>query len=339
MTEVYRLSSCLSDATAIARAADVLRGGDLVAFPTETVYGLGANALDAAAVARIFAAKDRPANNPLIVHVAQTDEARELAAEWPDNAARLAARFWPGPLTLALAKRLIVPEIVTAGACTVGLRIPAHPVARALLEAAGVPIAAPSANRSNEISPTTAEHVLKSLDGRIDIVLDGGPTSGGLESTVLDLTARPPRILRPGLIAPAEIEELIGPVERPSLARINSQQPLVSPGQLPRHYAPRALMECCAGGGSERVAALTQQGFRVGWLTSATAGCDTFSADTKAVVTMIIMPTEPAGYAAQLYAALYALDDANVERIVVDLPPDEEPWLAIRDRLRRGSVQ
>ena len=339
MTEVYRLSSCLPDATAIARAADVLRGGGLVAFPTETVYGLAANALDAAAVAKIFAAKDRPANNPLIVHIARIDEARELAAEWPDTAARLAARFWPGPLTLVLAKRPIVPQIVTAAATTVGLRIPAHPVARALLEAAGVPIAAPSANRSNEISPTTAEHVLKSLSGRIDIVLDAGPTSGGLESTVLDLTARPPRILRPGLIAPAEIEELIGPVERPSTILDTSQRPHASPGQLPRHYAPRALMECCAGGGSERVAALTRQGLRVGWLTSAYAGRDTFSADTKAVVTMIIMPTEPAAYSTRLFAALHELDDANVDRIIVDLPPDEEPWLAIRDRLRRGSVQ
>src|SRR5437016_5633167 len=149
MTDVYRLSSSLTDAAAIARAADVLRGGGLVAFPTETVYGLGANALDAAAVARIFAAKGRPANNPLIVHIARIDEARELAAEWPDAAARLAARFWPGPLTLVLAKRPSVPEIVTAGAATVGLRIPAHPVAHALLGAAGVPIAAPSANRSN----------------------------------------------------------------------------------------------------------------------------------------------------------------------------------------------
>jgi L-threonylcarbamoyladenylate synthase len=339
MTEVYRLSSSLPDATAIARAADVLGGGGLVAFPTETVYGLGANALDAAAVARIFAAKGRPAINPLIVHVARIDEARELAAEWPDAAARLAGRFWPGPLTLVLAKRPIVPEIVTAGAGTVGLRIPAHPVARALLEAAGVPIAAPSANRSNEISPTTADHVLKSLGGRIDIVLDAGPTSGGLESTVLDLTARPPRILRPGLIAPAEIEELIGPVERPSLARINSQQPLVSPGQLPRHYAPRALMECCAGGGSKRVAALTRQRFRVGWLTSADAVRDAFSADAKSGVTTIIMPTEPPAYATRLFAALHELDDANVDRIIVDLPPDEESWLAIRDRLRRGSVQ
>jgi L-threonylcarbamoyladenylate synthase len=339
MTEVYRLSSCLPDATAIARAADVLRRGGLVAFPTETVYGLGANALDAAAVARIFAAKGRPVNNPLIVHVARIDEARELAAEWPDNAARLAERFWPGPVTLVLAKRPIVPEIVTAGASTVGLRIPAHPVARALLEAAGVPIAAPSANRSNEISPTTAEHVLKSLDGRIDIVLDGGPTSGGLESTVLDLTARPPRILRPGLISPAEIEQVIGPVERPSLARVDSQHPLGSPGQLPRHYAPRALMECCADGGSERVAVLTRQGLRVGWLTSANAVRDTPSAHTKSGVTTIVMPTEPATYAAQLYSALHALDDAHVDRIIVDLPPDEEPWLAIRDRLRRGSVQ
>jgi L-threonylcarbamoyladenylate synthase len=339
MTEVYRLSSSLPDAAAIARAADVLRGGGLVAFPTETVYGLGANALDAAAVAGIFVAKGRPANNPLIVHIARIDEARELVAEWPDAAGRLAARFWPGPLTLVLAKRPIVPEIVTAGTATVGLRIPAHPVARALLEAAGVPIAAPSANRSNELSPTTAEHVLKSLGGRIDVMLDGGPTSGGLESTVLDLTSSPPRILRPGLITPAEIEQVIGSIERPSDAPVDSPQPLASPGRLPRHYAPRALMECCAGGGSERVAALARQGLRVGWLTIADSNRETSLADVRTLVTTFNMPAEPAGYAAQLYAALHALDDAHVDRIIVDLPPDEEPWLAIRDRLRRGAVQ
>jgi L-threonylcarbamoyladenylate synthase len=338
MTEVYQLNSSPSDSSAMSRAADVLRAGGLVAFPTETVYGLGANALDAAAVAKIFAAKGRPPNNPLIIHVARIEQARELAAEWPASVARLAQRFWPGPLTLVLAKRSIVPEIVTAGAATVGLRIPAHPVAKALLEATGVPIAAPSANRSNEVSPTTAEHVLKSLSGRIDVVLDAGPTSGGLESTVLDMTTMPPRILRPGLVSPAEIEGLIGAIERPAKPLLRPDRPLSSPGQLPRHYAPHAPMECFAEGSAERVAALVDAGYRVGWLTIAGSGCKLRPDDSQSRVTTIEMPADPAAYAAQLYAALHALDDAGVDRIVVDLPPDEESWLAVRDRLRRGSV-
>ena len=333
MTEVYQIHSPQSDNVAILRAAETLRRGGLVAFPTETVYGLGANALDAAAVARIFAAKGRPAINPLIVHVARMEQARDLAAEWPEAAKRLAERFWPGPLTLVLAKRPSVPEIVTAGAATVGLRVPAHPVARALLEAAEVPVAAPSANRSNEISPTTAEHVRKSLGDAVDVLLDGGPTPGGLESTVLDLSSDRPRLLRPGLIAPAEIEALIGPIDRGSTVARDSRQPQRSPGQLPRHYAPRAAMECRATDGRVWVEQFAREGIRVGWL--ALVG------DDRPIpgVTTIAMPTNAVDYAAQLYSTLHMLDDLGVERIIVDLPPDSDDWLAIRDRLRRGSVQ
>src|SRR5438270_2167933 len=181
-TEVLPVSAEAPAADVIARAARVLRAGGLVAFPTETVYGLGANALDAVAVARIFAAKGRPANNPLIVHVAAIDAARDLTAAWPESAARLAERFWPGPLTLVLPRAGRVPDIVTASGPTVAVRVPAHPVALALLRAAALPIAAPSANRSTSLSPTTAEHVRRGLDGRIDLLLDAGPTAGGLES-------------------------------------------------------------------------------------------------------------------------------------------------------------
>jgi L-threonylcarbamoyladenylate synthase len=347
MTEVYKVTSLQLDSSTIGRAAEVLRRGGLVAFPTETVYGLGANALDPRAVGRIFAAKGRPTNNPLIVHVASIEQARDLAAEWPETAERLASRFWPGPLTLVLAKRPIVPDIVTAGAATVGLRIPAHPVARDLIEAAKVPIAAPSANRSNEISPTTVDHVLKGLGGQVEIVLDGGRTSGGLESTVLDLTSDPPRLLRPGLVTPAEIERVIGPIQRAAPTPTDQRQRLASPGQLPRHYAPRAAMECCAGDGRARVVALARAGIRVGWLAFAASDSEILSPGWKwsgeseelpPGVTTTPMPAAPADYAAQLYAALHALDDSGVERIVVDLPPDTEPWLAIRDRLRRGSM-
>jgi L-threonylcarbamoyladenylate synthase len=312
----------------IARAAAVLRAGGLVAFPTETVYGLGANALDAAAVQRIFAAKGRPANNPLIVHVAGTAEVGQVAAEWPGPAARLAERFWPGPLTLVLPRKAAVPDAVTAGGATVAVRMPAHPVALALLRAAGVPVAAPSANRSSQLSPTRAGHVLRDLEGRIDLVLDGGPCPGGIESTVLSL-APAPRLLRPGLVGLAELEEVLGTV-LPPVPRAEGGA-LPSPGMLPRHYAPRTPLECAADGGRERVAELCRQGQRVGWLTHGQA------ADVPAGAAVRDLPAEPGGYAAMLYAALHDLDAAGLDRIVVALPPDTAQWQAVRDRLRRAS--
>jgi L-threonylcarbamoyladenylate synthase len=332
-TTVLRVQSDAPDPEVIARAGAILRGGGLVAFPTETVYGLGANALDAVAVARIFAAKGRPATNPVIVHVAEPADVVQVADEWPAAAQGLAERFWPGPLTLVLARRVTVPAIVTAGGPTVAVRLPAHPVARALIRAAGVPVAAPSANRSMRLSATRAEHVLREMGGCIDLVLDGGPTPGGLESTVLDVTTTPPRLLRPGLVAPSEIEAVVGPVARTVAAVRSEQAPLPSPGMMERHYAPRAPLECAAAGGRERVEALANAGLRVGWLTWAT---DARPVETR--ITMIRMPETPAEYSAQLYAALHDLDAAGVERIVVDLPPDEEPWLAVRDRLRRASA-
>src|SRR5580698_7603780 len=218
----------LTSPSDIAKAAALLRAGGLVAFPTETVYGLGANALDEAAVGRIFEAKGRPSSSPLIVHVSSIEMARGLASEWSDNAERLAKRFWPGPLTIIVPKNSRVPDIVTAGLPSVGLRIPAHPMARALIEAAQTPIAAPSANRFTELSPTTAEHV---PEGLADMILDGGPCTVGIESTVISLAGPTPRILRPGMITQTQIEQLIGPVD------IGGG--LESPGQHPRHYSPR----------------------------------------------------------------------------------------------------
>ena len=314
----------------IATAADVLRRGGLVAFPTETVYGLGANALDADAVGRIFAAKGRPAANPLIVHVADAAGVGAIAADWPDAAARLAERFWPGPLTLVLPKRDAVPGVVTAGGPTVAVRVPAHPVARALLRAAGVPVAAPSANRSSELSPTTAEHVLRGLGGRIDLILDAGPCPGGIESTVLDVTSDPPRLLRPGLVTPAEIEAVIGPIRRPGGQASAAVPVLRSPGLLAKHYAPRAPLELADGDGRARVEVMIREGRRVGWLTWPGVG------DVAGAV-RVELPCDPAAYAAGLYAALHDLDAAGVERIVVARPPDDEAWLAVRDRLRRAA--
>jgi L-threonylcarbamoyladenylate synthase len=314
----------------IAQAAAVLRGGGLVAFPTETVYGLGAHALDAAAVGRIFQAKGRPAHNPLIVHAANAAAAAKVAGAWPEGAARLAGRFWPGPLTLVLPRGLAVPDAVTAGGPTVAVRVPAHPVARALLEAAAVPVAAPSANRSSRLSPTRAGHVLRDLDGRIDLVLDGGPSAGGIESTVLDLTARPPRLLRPGLVRLDELEAVVGPVA-PGPAVPAGGTPLPSPGMLPRHYAPRTPLECVESGGRGRVEELARAGRRVGWVTQGAAGA------APADVVVRVLPADPDGYATGLYAVLHDLDAAGLDRIVVALPPDTPEWLAVRDRLRRAS--
>jgi L-threonylcarbamoyladenylate synthase len=316
-------------AEAMREAAAVLRRGGLVSFPTETVYGLGASALDAAAVQRIFAAKGRPAHNPIIVHVADAAGATAVAGEWPATAALLAERFWPGPLTLVLPGRPEVPEVVTAGGPTVAIRVPAHPVARALLEAAAIPVAAPSANRSAGLSPTRAEHVLGDLEGRIDLLLDGGPCPGGIESTVLDVTTAPPRLLRPGLVSREELEALIGPV---LVGAVPAEGPLPSPGLLRRHYAPRTPLWCVPAPSRELVLALARDGRKIGWVVRGT----TSEAPPGGVVRTL--PADPDGYAAGLYAALHELDAAGLEAIVVELPPDEPAWTAVRDRLSRAAA-
>jgi L-threonylcarbamoyladenylate synthase len=329
-TEVLTVDPKSPETAPIARAAAVLRRGGLVAFPTETVYGLGANALDASAVRRIFEAKGRPAKNPVIVHVAEVEQARQLVADWPAAAERLAGRFWPGPLTLVLPRRDVIPDMVTAGRATVAVRMPAHPIALALIRAAGVPVAAPSANRSTQLSPTLAEHVLHGLQGRIDLVLDGGPTSGGLESTVLDLTSSP-RVLRPGLVSITKLEAILGPVVRPDVV-LDVGESLPSPGMLPRHYAPRTPLEC-AENGARRAKELLEAGLRVGRLAlPGSSGLERSGATT------VVMPAEASAYAASLYATLHALDALGLDRIVVDLPPNGDEWLAVRDRLRRASA-
>lgn len=311
---------------AIVRAAAVIRAGGLVAFPTETVYGLGANALDAAAVGQIFQAKGRPATNPVIVHIAQRSDLDGLVADVPKIADRLSTRFWPGPLTLVLPRGTAVPDIVTAGGSTVAVRVPAHPVAQELLRACELPLAAPSANRSMCLSPTRAEHVLRGLDARIDLILDGGPCSGGLESTVLDVTTDPPTLLRPGLIGLGDLEAVVGPI-----AKQRSHSDVArSPGMMSRHYAPQTPIDFTADDGQERVAELLRQGLRVGWLT---CGPAPGSNDSHRV--METLPNDPAGYAARLYDALHRLDAAGVNRIVLALPPEDDRWLAVHDRLSR----
>ena len=282
----------------VARAAELLRAGRLVAFPTETVYGLGANALDEAAVRRIFEAKGRPQSSPLIVHVATIEMARGLAREWPEKAEALARRFWPGPLTIVVPKNAHVPDVVTAGLPSVGVRMPAHPVARALMEAAQIPIAAPSANRFTELSPTRAEHVRAEL---ADMILDGGQCAVGIESTVVSLVDGAPKILRPGMISQTEIEEAIGPVEVGAGAE--------SPGQHPRHYSPRTPIVLGAPPPQGR-------GIRLDF---------------------DLMPRDPAEYAERLYSILHDLDREGYDWIAIEMPPDTREWAGIRDRLTRAA--
>lgn len=328
-TPVLVVDADAPDPEILSEAAAILCRGGLVAFPTETVYGLGANALDASAVARIFAAKGRPATNPVIVHVADADDVSRLVTDFPARARRLAEAFWPGPLTLVLPRRAEVPDVVTAGGPTVAVRVPAHPVAQGLLRASGLPIAAPSANRSTCLSPTRAAHVMRGLDGRIDLLLDAGPTRAGLESTVLDVMQDPPVLLRPGPIDRRRLEAIIGPVAR----RAESTSPIArSPGMMERHYAPRTPLEYVADDGRERVESLRGAGHRVGWLTF---GPTTIR--SSAGLTIFEMPSEPVAYAARLYDALHAFDDAGLDHIVAALPPEEDCWLAIHDRLKRAG--
>jgi len=299
----------------VEKAARLIREGKLVAFPTETVYGLGANALDPAAIRRIFEAKGRPFTSPLIVHVDSLEMAQGLAAHWPEAAEKLAHRYWPGPLTLVLPKAPEIPDIVTAGIQTVGLRMPSHPLALALIRAAGVPIAAPSANRFTELSPTTAEHVRKSLGDRVDLILDGGPTVVGIESTVLSLAGPEPVLLRPGVIPPTEIEDLIGPL------RLASQIPEgahPSPGMHRRHYSPATRLTFAPPGAGN--------------------GAYLWIHAPKPAAKCIRMPDDPRQYAAILYDMLHRLDEEGFDWIAVERPPDTPEWAGILDRLRRAAA-
>ena len=309
----------------IARAAAVIRAGELVAFPTETVYGLGASALDARAVARIYAAKGRPDYNPLIVHTLGVEQARALVREWPPLAEALARRFWPGPLTLVLPKLPIVPDLVTAGLPSVAVRAPAHPVARALLEAAEVPIAAPSANRFQGISPTTAAHVERSLGPDAALILDGGPTHVGIESTVVGLTEAQPILLRLGGLSAAAIEAVTGPLARPDA--IERSVPRASPGLDERHYAPRGELRVLARG--ELLEGVREP---------RPVGAMTFEPAPRGVDHALVLPRDPMDYARLLYASLHTLDELGCKQILVEAVPDEPAWAAIADRLRRAAA-
>jgi L-threonylcarbamoyladenylate synthase len=335
-TLVLTVSPTGEPESAIAGAAALLREGKLVAFPTETVYGLGADATNPRAVSAIFAAKQRPASDPLIVHIADLEQLASVVAAASPLALRLAKRFWPGPLTLVLPRAETIPLAVTAGGPTVGVRMPASVVAQKLLRAASVPVAAPSANRFMRTSPTTAAHVLADLDGRIDCVLDGGPCAVGVESTVLDLTTTAPRILRPGAVTLEALREIAPEIMGPAAS--NTEPVARAPGQMERHYAPRTPLVVFAGPGalaairSEAEAAL-ERGERVGVLApddeiGALAGLDAciepLGADLAAVTR-------------HLYAALRALDEAGLDLLLTHTYADEGLGLALNDRLRRAA--
>ncbi len=334
---------------AIERAAEILRGGGLVALPTETVYGLGANALDAEAVARIFAAKQRPAWDPVIVHIAgpvhDNPMLANLVSEIPAAARKLMERFWPGPLTLLLPRSGAVPDAVTAGRALVGVRMPAHTVAFALIEAAGVPVAAPSANLFGHTSPTTAQHVLDDLDGRIDAVVDAGPAAHGVESTVIDPGQNPMVIYRPGAITQEQIREVAGPVEIFKTADALSATPreaLPSPGVGLRHYAPRARLVLIEGPLAEmrgRLAAMVSRHAqeRVGVMLPAEVGED--GALGGAAVYRWGRWAAPEELARSLYAGLRWLDAEGCTMIVCPLPPGDGIGAALRDRLRKAAAK
>jgi len=306
-----------ADEAGLRRAVELLRAESVVAFPTETVYGLGADAFSAKAVGEIYRLKNRPAWNPLIVHVADVEAARSLADSWPEVADELAAQFWPGPLTMVVRRARHL-----TGLDTIALRIPAHEVALRLLEASGLALAAPSANRSEGISPTTARHVLRSLP-EVPLVLDGGPSAWGIESTVLDLTTPTPTLLRPGALGLREVREVTGAIALPDAGPAEGAA-RSSPGMSRRHYAPRATVIL-----AKDVRDVDRAGLAgpVGVLTYETvdvAGAEMLSGD-------------PREYAADLYAALHRLDDAGVATILVQEPPQTEAWLAVRDRLTRAA--
>ncbi len=326
-----RVDPAAPDEAAIAEAAAVLRSGGLVAFPTETVYGLGADALDPVAVRRIFEAKGRPSFNPIIVHVPGVDGARQLVRHWPHTATVLAARFWPGALTLVLPKAPAVPDIVTAGLDAVGIRVPAHPVALALLRAAGVPIAAPSANRYTQLSPTTADHVASALGDRVDLILDGGAADVGIESTVVDLTGTEPRLLRPGMISIEALELVVGPVGREAADPIGNM-PRLSPGQVERHYAPRATLRVVTRAEIERSAQSDQNASNVAVGIVAYSDVPVPGQDR-----IVHLPDDADGYARGLYAALHSLDAHGCNQILVEQPPAGPAWSGVHDRLRRAA--
>ena len=323
------------DLEAVARGAALLASGELVAFPTETVYGLGADARSDAALAKLYAVKKRPGTHPVIVHLADAEQLSDWAAEVPPGAMKLATRFWPGPLTLILKRKPGVSDALTGGQDTVGLRVPSHPVSQALLRAFGGAIAAPSANRFGRISPTRGQHVIDDLGNDVALVLDGGPCNLGIESTIIDYSAGHPVLLRPGALQLAQIAEVVGEeVRLPAPPGAEGEEgagdtPRV-PGSHAAHYAPRARMRLMKR--VEIIDTLVEhKGQRVAVLALEVA------VPRLAQALLAVVPAVPSLYAKALYANLRALDASGADLILVELPPDTPSWAAVMDRLRRAA--
>jgi L-threonylcarbamoyladenylate synthase len=321
---------------AVRLAAELLRTGKVVALPTETVYGLAANALDEKAVAKIFQIKGRPDNNPIIVHVASNEMAKRCVEHWTECADKLSKAFWPGPLTLVLSRAQEIPGIVTAGGATVGVRWPSHPFIQAVIRECGFPLAAPSANLSNKISPTNAEHVRAQLGQKIPLIVDGGQSQVGIESTVLDLTVSPARILRPGMIHVESLAAVCGEIENPESRIQNPESLLRSPGLLRKHYSPKAKLLVL----DWKDDAHLQSQFSTFNLQP--SACFVI-AHTKIpsgghFADVSVMPQDAEAFARALYAELHRCDEAGAKLIVVETPPETADWSGIADRLRRAAA-
>jgi L-threonylcarbamoyladenylate synthase len=324
-------------AAAVRRAAELLRAGEVVALPTETVYGLAANALDPQAVAKIYTLKGRPAHNPIIVHVDGLEMARRCVREWPATVEHLAGAFWPGPLTVVLPRATTIPDLVTAGGDTVGVRWPQHPFMRAVIRECGFPLAAPSANLSNRLSPTNAEHVRRQLGDRLRLIVDGGDSNVGIESTVVDLTANPPRVLRPGMIHAESLAAALGNAE---FGARNSEPcetgALRSPGQLPKHYSPKAPLLVIAWSDDQD---LKTKLARLGVApTSVSVLAHSHIPLGGGFGSVSVIPHDAEAYARALYAELHHCDEQGATSIVVEAPPDTPEWQGIADRLRRAAA-
>jgi L-threonylcarbamoyladenylate synthase len=319
---------------AVRRAAELLQAGEVVVLPTETVYGLAANALNPAAVQRIYEIKGRPAHNPIIVHVAGLAMARECAAVWPTAADQLAAAFWPGPLTMVLPRQGNVPDIVTAGGETVGIRWPSHPFIQAVIKACGFPLAAPSANLSNQLSPTNAQHVAKQLAGRVPLIVDGGQAQVGIESTVIDVTGQPPRVLRPGMIHAESLLAVTGNLG----GELGGAEGVIlrSPGMLQKHYSPKARLQVCEWADTQgllaRLTAMKAD------LPSTHIISHTCIPLTTELANVSVIPHDAEAFARALYVELHRCDEEGASLIVVEAVPPTAEWQGIADRLQRAAA-
>jgi L-threonylcarbamoyladenylate synthase len=316
--------------------AELLRAGEVVALPTETVYGLAANALDEKAVAKIFQIKGRPAQNPIIVHVVGIEMAQCCVKNWPELADKLSKSFWPGPLTIVLQRAEIIPEIVTAGGVTVGIRWPGHPFIQAVIRECGFPLAAPSANLSNSLSPTNAEHVRKQIGGKISLIVDGGQSQIGIESAVLDLTVSPPQILRPGMIHAESLSAVCGEIQNPESRIQNPESALRSPGLLKKHYSTKAKLVVLNWRDDAdlrfQLSTFNFQPSTIHIIAHTKIPTGEKFADVS------VMPHDAEAFARAIYAELHRCDEAGAELIVVEAPPDSPEWSGIADRLRRAAA-